>query len=270
MPGGAPCRAGDREAEDPETPPCEDGLSAASARGAGEPPPQAIASGFPDAALASLPDHPSTMPPHVTTPHERAPLPGGMSHVRTIWDRLSRTISTSPERERSSRAGRRDRVRDRPFRRSLLSLLSRSRRPHPCPSPVRVPFGEGFTDLLREALLLPLVGRTDSAEGRARRESPGMKHLTDEGLKVRQPQGPGLTDYVALAPAADARRAGFDREPYARRPPPRSGFARVGPPPQGGRGARRRCENPIARSGEGFARAALRRRGRSLFRRAAA
>ncbi|MFL5113786.1 MAG: hypothetical protein ACJ8DL_24175, partial [Microvirga sp.] len=49
-----------------------------------------------------------------------------------------------------------------------------------------------------------------------------MKHLTDEGLKVRQPQGPGLTDYVALAPAADARRAGFDREPYARRPPPRS------------------------------------------------
>src|SRR3954462_4657090 len=92
MPGGAPCRAGDREAEDPETPPCEDGLSAASARGAGEPPPQAIASGFPDATLASLPDHPSTMPPHVTTPHERAPLPGGMSHVRTIYERLSRTI----------------------------------------------------------------------------------------------------------------------------------------------------------------------------------
>src|SRR4051812_23183589 len=96
MPGGAPCRAGDREAEDSETPPCEDGLSAASARGAGEPPPQAIASGFPDAALASLPDHPSTMPPHLTTPHERAPLPGGMSHVRTIWDRLSRTISPLP------------------------------------------------------------------------------------------------------------------------------------------------------------------------------
>ena len=45
-----------------------------------------------------------------------------------------------------------------------------------------------------------------------------MKHLTDEGLKVRQPQGPGLTDYVALAPAADARRAGFDRQSYARRP----------------------------------------------------
>ena len=55
MPGGAPCRAGDREAENPETPPCEDGLSAASAA-AGKPA-EATASGFPDAALASLPDH---------------------------------------------------------------------------------------------------------------------------------------------------------------------------------------------------------------------
>jgi len=34
----------------------------------------------------------STMPPDVTTPHERAPLPGGMSHVRTKWEKLSRTI----------------------------------------------------------------------------------------------------------------------------------------------------------------------------------
>ena len=45
-----------------------------------------------------------------------------------------------------------------------------------------------------------------------------MKHLTDEGLKVLQPQGPGLADCLGLAPAADGRRAGFDREPYARRP----------------------------------------------------
>src|SRR3954453_5472644 len=95
--------------------------------------------------------------------------------------------------------------------------------------------------------LLPLVGRTDSAEGRARRGSPGMEHLADEGLKVLQPQGPGLTDRLGLAPAADARRAGFDREAYARRPPPRSAFGRVGPPPQGGRGiARRLCVNPLA------------------------
>src|SRR5215216_3023170 len=79
----------------------------------------------------------------------------------------------------------------------------------------RIGRGSGLAD----AFLLPLVGRTDWAEGRARRGSPGIEHLTDEGLKVCQPQGPGLTDRVGLAPAADARRAGSDREPYARRPP---------------------------------------------------
>jgi|SRR5215203_752878 len=79
----------------------------------------------------------------------------------------------------------------------------------------RIGRGSGLAD----AFLLPLVGRTDSAEGRARRGSPGIEHLTDEGLKVCQPQGPGLTDRVGLAPAADARRAGSDREPDARRPP---------------------------------------------------
>ena len=42
--------------------------------------------------------------------------------------------------------------------------------------------GYGIYTLLAESsLLLPLVGRTDSAEGRARRGSPGMEHLTDEG-----------------------------------------------------------------------------------------
>src|SRR4051812_2946920 len=94
-----------------------------------------------------------------------------------------------------------------------------------------------FTHVLAESLLLPLVGRTDSAEGRARRGSPGIEHLTDSKSVSRR--GRGLTDHVGLAPAADARRAGFDREPYARRPPPC-------PPPQRGRGiARRLCENPI-------------------------
>src|SRR3954451_20639251 len=79
MPGGAPCRAGDREAEDPETPPCEDGLSAAPA--AARKPAEATASGFPNAALSSLPDPPSAMPPHVTTPHERALCRAGCATI---------------------------------------------------------------------------------------------------------------------------------------------------------------------------------------------
>ena len=78
----------------------------------------------------------STMPPHVTTPHKRAPLPGGMGHVRTKCEMVSRTFFASPERERSSRAER-DRVRDCPSQRSLPSLLPCGRGPHPCPSPVR-------------------------------------------------------------------------------------------------------------------------------------
>ena len=147
---------------------------------------------------------------------------------------------TSPERERSSRAGA------RPGEGAAVAAEpAQSSAPRPGPSPLPLSrSGEGFQ--VRPSLLLPLVGRTDSAEGRARRGAPGMEHLTGEGLKVRQPQGPGLTDHGGLAPAADARRAGLDREPYARRPPPC-------PPPQGGRGiARRLCENPISRSGEGF------------------
>jgi hypothetical protein len=45
-----------------------------------------------------------------------------------------------------------------------------------------------------------------------------MEHLTDEGRKVCQPQGAGPSGMVGFAPAADARRAGFDRQSYARRP----------------------------------------------------
>src|SRR5215218_10353975 len=83
-------------------------------------------------------------------------------------------------------------------------------------------FAGGRREAVRPADLqcvntVALVGRTDSAEGRARRGSPGIEHLTDEGLKVLQPQG--LADCLGFAPAADARRAGFDRQPYARRPP---------------------------------------------------
>ena len=52
MPGGAPYRAGDREAEDPEAPPCE-GRAQRRITAAGKPA-EATASGFPGAALASL------------------------------------------------------------------------------------------------------------------------------------------------------------------------------------------------------------------------
>ena len=61
-----------------------------------------------------------------------------------------------------------------------------------------------------------------------------MEHLTDEGRKSVSRRGQGLTDHVGLAPAADARRAGFDREPYVRRPPPRSAFAESVLPHKGG------------------------------------
>ena len=66
------------------------------------------------------------------------------------------------------------------------------------------------------------LGRRRSEEGVAGHGAPCRR-----GTQSLQPRGPGLTDHVGLAPAADARRVGFDREPYARRPPPC-------PPPQGG------------------------------------
>ena len=59
------------------------------------------------------------------------------------------------------------------------------------------------------------LGRRPSEKGVAGHGAPYRR-----GTQSLQPQGPGLTDDVGLAPAADARRAGFDREPYARRPPP--------------------------------------------------
>src|SRR5215213_2661231 len=69
MPGGAPMfRAGDREAEHPETPPCEDGLGAASTA-TGCSPAEATAGAAPPLRANASPP----MPPHVTTPHERAP-----------------------------------------------------------------------------------------------------------------------------------------------------------------------------------------------------
>src|SRR3982750_3025122 len=65
-------RAGDREAEDPEAPPCEGGLSAASTA-AGASPTEAPAGPAPPLRANASPP----MPPHVTTPHERAPRMDG-------------------------------------------------------------------------------------------------------------------------------------------------------------------------------------------------
>src|SRR5215203_2449450 len=107
MPGGAPYRAGDREAEDPEAPPCE-GRAQRRITAAGKPA-EATASGFPGAALASLPDHRQRCRP-TSRRLMSAPLcRAGCVQIRTKYERLSRTFFTSPERERSSRAER-DRV----------------------------------------------------------------------------------------------------------------------------------------------------------------
>src|SRR5215208_6546314 len=96
----------------------------------------------------------------------------------------------------------------------------------------------------------PAFGRPDDRLRPSEKGVAGHGAPDRRGTQVCQPQGPGLTDHVGLAPAADVRRAGFDREPYPGDPPPRSAFGRVGPPPQRGRGiARRLCENPIARPG---------------------
>ena len=69
-----PCRAGDREAEDPETPTCEAGLSAASAR-----PGVAAVPSHRSSASASAPSRrrldQKAMPPRFRTPPE-APLAG--------------------------------------------------------------------------------------------------------------------------------------------------------------------------------------------------
>src|SRR3954471_20421914 len=75
MPGGAPCRAGDREAENPETPPCEDGLSAASARpGVAAVPSHRSPASAPAPSRRRLDQ--TAMPPRFRTPPE-APLADG-------------------------------------------------------------------------------------------------------------------------------------------------------------------------------------------------
>src|SRR3954447_13194985 len=92
--------------------------------------------------------------------------------------------------------------------------------------------------------LLPLVGRTDSAEGRARRGAPGMKHLTDEGLKVLQPQGPGLADCLGLPLRLMHGGPASTGSPMPGAPPPRSPSAESVLPHKGG-GELRRDASPL-------------------------
>jgi len=90
---------------------------------------------------------------------------------------------------------------------------------------------------VRAHLPSPLVGedrlgRRPSAEGGRRAWSA----LSTKPSAVSAARGRGLTDRLPLAPAADVAAASFDQEAYARRPPSRSAFGRVGPPHKGEEG----------------------------------
>src|SRR5215203_1107490 len=85
----------------------------------------------------------------------------------------------------------------------------------------------------------PLWGRTDSAEGRARRGVAGHGAPCRRSPPPCQPQGPRPDGSLAPYPAADVAAADLDQEPYARQPPSRSAFGRVGPPHKGEEECRR-------------------------------
>ena len=79
--------------------------------------------------------------------------------------------------------------------------------------------------------------------------APGMEHPTDEGLKVCQPQGPGLTDLTWALPLRLMHGG------PAATGSPMPGAPLPALPPQGGRGiARRLCVSPLALRGGGGAR----------------
>ena len=118
----------------------------------------------------------------------------------------------------------------------------------PKPRPFDPPLRATACTHLSTAFLLPLVGRTDSAEGRARRGSPGIGLLVEAGRRDISRRGKRQAIRQASAPAADTAECFVDKALHARRPPPRSAFGRVGPPPQGGRGGAhaRSCVHPVA------------------------
>src|SRR5829696_2877337 len=79
------------------------------------------------------------------------------------------------------------------------------------------------------------LGRRPSEEGGRRAWSA----LSTKHSAVSAAGGRGLTDRLPLAPAADVAAAYVDHEAYARRPPSRSAFGRVGPPHKGEEECRR-------------------------------
>src|SRR5215207_364332 len=76
---------------------------------------------------------------------------------------------------------------------------------------------------------LPAARRSRVAGGGA-----GHGTLNRRRASIKSAAGSWPDGSLGLAPAAEASRAGFDRKAYARRSPPRSGFARVGPSLRGG------------------------------------
>jgi branched-chain amino acid transport system ATP-binding protein len=101
------------------------------------------------------------------------------------------------------------------------------------------PNGAGKTTTLRS-----ILGLTRPKRGRIRFGGADVTHWPTH--RIARAGIAWVPDDRRLCPTltvaknlsiAQKRRAGFDQEPYARQSPPRSGFARVGPPLRGGRGA---------------------------------
>src|SRR3954447_13785775 len=191
-------RAGDREAENPETPPCEGGLSVRVNR---------------DRLIADR-------------SHQRRRATLASERLTADAAPLSNASGSAPRGRDSSRLGRCSRD-----VKTIFYKISAGEESGANPS---LPRARAFTHLLAESLPPPpcgedRLGRRPSEKGGAGHEAPDRR-----GTQSPSAAGAGPGGLLRFAPAADGRRAGFDRQSYARRPPPRSAFGRVGPPPQGG------------------------------------
>ena len=92
------------------------------------------------------------------------------------------------------------------------------------------------------AFLLPLVGRTDSAEGRARRGSPGIGLLVEVGRRDISRRGKRQAIRQASVPAADTAECFVDKALHARRPPSSLGLRPSRSSPTRGEGRRARTQ----------------------------